>query len=75
MYKATKLEKSDVLCVVCVQKGVCIQHHTKIICIASIKNSPAKKVGTHFDLSPTQRTVKASEIAHHKPRHSTINIG
>jgi hypothetical protein len=40
--------------------------------IESIKNSPAKKVGTHFDLRPTQRTVKASEIAYHKPRHSVV---
>jgi hypothetical protein len=39
--------------------------HAKIQ-LTLLKILPPKKSWAHFDLSPTQRTVKASEIAHHK---------
>jgi hypothetical protein len=44
--------------------------------IESIKNSPAKKaVRNPMNEIQLKITVKASEIAHHKPQHSTVNIG
>jgi hypothetical protein len=43
--------------------------------LSLLKIVPAKKMGLTLIWDPTQRTVEASEIAHHKPRHSTVNIG
>ena len=48
---------------------------TKKGAIESIKNSLTKKAVRNPIEIQLKSTVKASEIAHHKPQHSTVNIG